>query len=56
MCVVDYLGNDFLKQNSDKAMIPITFQSTSYRLSNNLKDSFHFLASLFENICEQKDF
>ena len=58
MCVVDYLGNGFLKTNKggDKAKIPLTFESTNSRLSNNLRDSFHFLVILFENICEQNDF
>ena len=54
VCVVDYLGNGFLKKNKggDKAKIPLTFQSTSSRVSNSLRDLFHFLVSLCENICE----
>ena len=58
MCVVDSLGNSFLKNNKggDNTKIPLTFQSTSSRLSNNLRDYFHFLVSLCENICEQNDF
>ena len=58
VCAVDYLGNGFLKKNKggDKAKIPLTFQITSSRLSNNLRDSFHFLVSLCEKICEQNDF
>ena len=56
MCVVDYSGNGFVKQNKggDKAKIPLTFQSTNSRLSNNLRDSFNFLINLFEIFANKK--